>query len=133
MLNPFPLMWLSLAAYAILRVFVGGVFILLALRHLRHREELKKQIAKSWPRLAGYGAAKLFVFELLVGLMFVAGFYTQIAALLAILYSLVMLAYWRRRLPRSLVPQPMVFALLIGASLSLFITGAGIFAFDLPL
>lgn len=125
-------MWLSLVAYAILRVFVGGVFLVLAYRHYHKKDEVKKRLATRWPKLAGLMAAKLFVVELLLAGMFIAGFYTQIAALIAILFSLKMLVM-RKRLPYPLMPQPMVFALLIAASLSLFITGAGIFAFDLPI
>jgi uncharacterized membrane protein YphA (DoxX/SURF4 family) len=125
-------MFLSLLAHAILRVFVGLVFLTLAYRHYRRRGEVKKRLAATWPRLASLVAIKLVLFELVVGLMFIAGFYTQIAALLAVLFSLKMLVF-HKKLPYPLMPQPMVFWLLIGASLSLFITGAGAFAFDLPL
>ncbi len=71
-------------------------------------------------------------FEALIGTLFILGLATQIAALLSILLSL-KLMYLSPRLFSPHVPPRLFWVLVCGISLSLFITGAGVFAFDLPL
>lgn len=117
MLNPFPIMWLSLFAYFLLRFAVGGCLVILGYRQLARGGEIRP-------------IARLFLLlQMLTGGMIVTGFSTQYAALVGMAICLVEL-FGRsntRTMPR------LFYALLFISLLSLFITGAGVFAFDLPL
>jgi uncharacterized membrane protein YphA (DoxX/SURF4 family) len=64
--------------------------------------------------------------------MFLVGFYTQIAAILSIGLC-VKLLIWHKRFPQNSIPSRLTYLLLLTISLSLFVTGAGILAFDLPI
>jgi hypothetical protein len=64
--------------------------------------------------------------------MFFVGAYTQVAAIGAIVLSIKMLVL-RRHLAHPSIPQPLFYVLMLAISVSLFITGAGALAFDLPL
>lgn len=136
MINTFPTMFLALLAHAILRVFIGVILVNMGFSHMgKSRPALLLAISSTVPRLRGYAplfAAKLAVLEVVMGVMFVFGFYTQIAAIAAVLYALKML-FFKRTLSYPLMPSPLFFVLLIGVSISLFITGAGILAFDIPI
>ena len=126
-------MFLSLFAHALLRLCLGGAFLYLGSRHLRKkRETLTAGFREHWPRLAHICSWHLGIVEIITGSMLLLGAYTQIAALVAALLSLKMLVL-RRTLPRPAIAEPRFYVLALGASLSLFITGAGAFAFDLPL
>ena len=132
MLNPFPIQFLALAAYLLLRLFVGGILLYLGFTHYRHRKKLKKVFVLSW---FPYGTFTIYTFaigELLVGTLFILGAYTQYAALATILMSAKMLVM-RNWFDHPSIPSKLFYFLLLGASLSLFITGAGAFAFDLPI
>lgn len=134
--NPFPTMFLALVAHAILRVVFGLILMALGYRHLfSERQTLTTAITSCVPRLSGMAkwfAIKLAIAELILGAMFVFGFYTQIAAIATIIYAIKMLIF-RKHLNPPLVPTPAFFLLVIGVCLSLFITGAGVFALDIPL
>ncbi len=134
--NPFPTMFLALIAHAVLRVIFGLILMSFGYRHLfAERPTLTQAIAACVPRLSGVAkwfAIKLAIAELLLGAMFVFGFYTQIAALATIVYAIKML-FFRKHLNPPLMPTPAFFLLAIGVCLSLFITGAGVFALDIPL
>jgi uncharacterized membrane protein YphA (DoxX/SURF4 family) len=114
-------MFLSLLAHAVLRVIAGGTLIYMSGDHLR--------------KLRTPGASKitlvaLGLLELMLGGMMVIGLLTQIAALGALGLSIAVLPLSRKY--ASYFPSPMYFVLLIGVSLSLFITGAGALAIDMP-
>ena len=72
------------------------------------------------------------LFEIIIGTLFTLGFLTQVAALLAIFLSVKILIMYRHFI-HPLIPQRLFYILLLAISFSLFITGAGIFAFDLPI
>lgn len=133
MLNPFPIQFLALFAYFILRVFVGGVLIHLGLRHTRRYQELVS--TTNWPLMphSPLPVVILIVSELALGLFILIGAHTQIAALLIILMSLKLIIWHRRFTVPDIIPPRIFYTLLIGACLSLFITSAGVFAFDLPI
>ncbi len=82
------------------------------------------------------GSVSLFVFigilELITGTLFVLGAYTQVAALTA-LFLTSMQILRSGLLSYHGYPPRVFFALLCMVALSLFITGAGVFAIDLPL
>lgn len=123
MLNIFPLQFLALLAYFILRLFVGSTVLYLGITHLKHRSRL---------RFSGKTPFILIALELLSGLSLIAGAYTQLGAMLLIgiaIYLLIVNKKWHK----DHIPAPMTAFLLIGCGLTLFITGAGAFAFDLPI
>lgn len=131
MLNPFPIQFLALLAYAILRICVGLILLRFGIRHLSytHQNPVTSTTLPGWGRLA-FGSVAII--ELVLGLMFVVGFLTQIAALGTLALITVVGMFTPSSLRHHLPTRS--FRLLLGASaLSLFITGAGIFAFDLPL
>lgn len=118
MLNLFPIMFLSMFAHALLRLTVGSIFVYLGFKHCRgKRSTLIYTIA---------------LFEFVIGGMFILGLLTQAAALGGVAFSLAGL-FFSRKLPLTDLPGKLFFFLLLGASLSLLITGAGAFAFDLPI
>ena len=137
MLNPFPdLLDFRFFAPTLLRLAAAGVFFYLAYATFRRKEVLA---AVSLPFI---GAGQKWVpwlvtlVEFLIGLMFFTGFYTQIAAILGIAAAV---KYWvyGKFFPQSVrvfVPLSSgVMLLLAVISLSLLLTGAGAYAFDIPL
>ncbi len=136
MINPFPTMFLALVAYAVLRVFIGFALLNLGVKHYRNnRTELAQVIATNFPflsRLSRLIAWKYGVIEILLGAMFIVGIFTQIAAIVAAILSIKMLIL-RKTFTYPLVPTPVFWFLTLGISISLFITGAGILAIDIPI
>lgn len=114
MLSLFPeLLFLAPFAAFVIRVVAGITLGLLAYRHVF--------VPKNDLRVLG-------IFEGVIAVLLVAGAYTQAAALvgaIALAITLIIPSY--RALPRSTL------TLLLVMCLSLVITGAGPFAFDLPL
>lgn len=132
MLNPFPIQFLALFAYFLLRLFLGSVLLYLGFKHFRNRETLRAAFTLSW---FPFGSLATWVFitaEVVTGTLLVLGAYTQYAALIVILMSLKMFIM-RNHFIHPAIPQRLFYILLLGASLSLFITGAGVLAFDLPI
>ncbi len=116
MLNPFPLLFLAPVTYFILRVVLGFVLI-----HTSHRI-LTEATASTQRKLVAVllGGA---------GGLLVLGLYTQIGALLS--FVITTLCFARQGTLPGLARTTLLFMVVI--SFSLFITGAGSFAFDIPL
>ncbi|MCF7816186.1 MAG: DoxX family protein [Candidatus Pacebacteria bacterium] len=132
MLNIFPIQFLAPVAYLFLRVCVGTILIRLGFIHIKNRQILKDVLV--FPSLP-YGlffAVYLGVFEIIVGSMFVLGLFTQIAALLTIVFSLKMI-FMHKYFLNPLIPTRLSFFLIFTIACTLFVTGAGILAFDLPI
>ena len=134
MLNPFPeLLTYILLSPFLLRVVLGFTFVNLGARKLRAEkarwkmsfETLRIRPPLFWTVLLGF-------IEIFGGLMFVAGFFTQIAALVFSLISLLDL-YIEYQAPPILKRSFTFYLFLFTISLSLIFSGAGLFAFDLPL
>ncbi len=123
MLNLFPIQWLSLVAYMILRLSIGVLFIHYAKVHFGQRMQCTHQ--------ASIKILLFALYEFFIGLLFLFGAFTQIAALFAIAYGIGLAIIKSRISAVSLPPHPVLF-LIFAISLSLFITGAGIAAVDLP-
>lgn len=124
MLNPFPIQFLSLFAYFILRIFVS-IFLLTT---------ISRQL-QSWPKLTNKKWFAYYIlagFELLLAILFMLGVYTQYAALGLLALSIGTIILNQRGHFAVTIPTSAAF-LLIGISCTLFITGAGAFAFDLPI
>ncbi len=134
MLNPFPeLLVYSLLAPFILRVVAGLVFLDLGL--LLFKGE-KSRWLTSFTTLKipnpQIGVKVLGVIEIVGGIMFILGFYTQIAALVLSLIIFIE-TYIEYRDPAILKRTLVFYIMLLSLSLSLLLSGAGAFAFDLPL
>lgn len=132
MLNLVPLQFLALFGYAILRIVVGFVWVLLAHHHRQEAPRLRESLHLPlfpWPKLA---ITMIVVTEFVIGFLFVIGLFTQIAALLSILWCLKLLVL-RRYFLDSSFPDTRTTILLLTIGITLFITGAGALAFDLPI
>ena len=132
MLNPFPIQFLSLFAYFILRIFIGITFLILGVRHWKQRESLYPALILPIFPFGKISVTILIITELVIGTLFVLGLYTQIAALITILMSIKMIIL-RNKFAHSSLPSRLIYFLFLGIGCSLFITGAGVFAFDLPI
>ncbi len=130
--NLVPIQFLALLGYAILRITIGLVFIVLA---LRHRSEAKTLITTiripyfPWPRTIVWS---LIFLEFVIGLLFVLGLFTQGAAVLGGVWCLTLMMY-RAYLKHPIFPDNLTTVLILGVCVTLFITGAGVLAFDLPI
>lgn len=132
MLNLFPIQFLAPIAYLLLRVCVGIVLLRLGVHHIQNRHSLKETFSFS---IFPYGLFMVWyvgIIEVALGILFLCGFVTQLAALLTILFSLKFIIM-HSRFTHPLIPPRLVYVLIGVISFSLFITGAGIFAIDLPI
>ena len=132
MLNPFPILFLAPLAYSIMRVVVGIILIRLARRNIRNRHILKDTFTFSFFPYGGFFVWYLCIIELILGVMFIVGFLTQIAALLLMILSLKFIVM-HKRFNHPLLPKRLSYVLLFACGVSLLITGAGALAIDLPL
>jgi uncharacterized membrane protein YphA (DoxX/SURF4 family) len=132
MLSLFPqLLFLAPLSDTILRIAAGGVFIYLAYFHYENRRAASTELS----RFIG-GASVILPFyaliELILGAALVAGVGTQLAALVGCIIALKILLV--RKVLRELRPLPALTYFLVAAiCLALVFSGAGAFAFDLPL
>jgi putative oxidoreductase len=134
MLNPFPdLLIYSLLAPFILRVVAGLIFINLGVFLFKNEKEqwivslstLKIPNPKIAIKILG-------AVEIIGGIMLIVGFYTQIAALVLALLTFAE-AYIEYKDPAILKRNFVFYTMLLAITLSLLFSGAGAFAFDLPL
>ena len=134
MLNTFPnLLNFSLLAPLILRVVLGLIFINLG--YIELTSEKKRWAA--FFETVHLKPATIFVilmglFEIVGGFFLIAGFMTQVTALV---FSIMTFGeFYAEYREETLLKRDVIFYLLIFAiSLSLLLSGAGIFAIDLPL
>ncbi len=117
MLNPFPeLLYLSLLSPFLLRLLLGTIFIYFGYERLA-KSKTEKPLA---------------IVKILVGILFVIGLYTQIASILAMLILGFRLVQ-KIRSRSFLTAGVNYYLILFVIALSLLFTGAGAWAFDLPL
>ncbi len=131
MLNLVPIQFLALFGYAILRIVVGLVWCHLALQHHRERANITPTLSIPLFPYPTTGLRLIIVIESIIGVLFVLGFLTQLAALLSILWCLKLLIL-RKTFHHPSFPNKLTTVLLLAIALNLFITGAGLPAFDLP-
>lgn len=114
MLSKFPqLLFLGPLSATIIRVSVGVAFLYAAWSRMKHADMFVRGVG---------------ILETIVAAALILGIYTQIAALIGAALSLMWLAIPKLR------PLPLSTSLLVLAMcVSLLFTGAGAFAFDLPL
>lgn len=134
MLNPFPeLLTYSLLAPLILRLVLGFIFV--DLGFLKFKGERERWIS-SFDTL-GLRPADLFTslyaaLQIIGGLMLIVGLWTQVAALVFVIFTGIELYIeWRAR---EIFKRDIVFHLLLFViSISLLLSGAGAYAIDIPL
>lgn len=131
MLNPFPaLLDYWFLAPTILRISAGIVFIALARRYWIRLGGLQEFFASRIGAPLGKACASLYVLVFIaVGIGLTIGLYTQIAAIAGTLIGLIMATNGKILAPYGRAVGWLLFVI----SLSLLITGAGAFAFDIPL
>jgi uncharacterized membrane protein YphA (DoxX/SURF4 family) len=122
MLSIFPIMFLSLLAHAILRVATGAVLIVFGIQNFR-------KIQSGTPHTHLFLLSICALYEVVCGVLLVVGYLTQVAALTLVGYAL-LISFVRRSGVSKLPASTRI--LLAGIGLSLFITGAGAFAVDMP-
>jgi uncharacterized membrane protein YphA (DoxX/SURF4 family) len=132
MLNLFPIQFLALFAYLILRVITGFVLIHLSFKHFAHRQELAEILKLPLFPFGKISTILLISTEIFIGITLTLGLFTQAGAILLMLLSLKMLVL-QRHFKHHTLPSPLIYTLLFAIGLSLFITGAGALAFDLPI
>ncbi len=132
MLNPFPdLLILNFFAPTIVRVAVAALFLYATYWSWQHRETIAHT---SFP-IVGRGewvAWLAVLFHLVVGASLVFGYYTQVGALLGLLGALKGLILGARY-KQIFIFSRTTYVLLAAICLSLLLSGAGAFAFDIPL
>ena len=132
MLNPFPdLLVLGFTAPTLIRVAAAALFLYVAYMQYQRRDEISKL---NFP-IIGRGAQFAWLavtFHTVVGAMLFFGYYTQIAALLGIVGLLKGLWLNRQYPTMTILPRSTIFLLIVICA-SLMLSGAGAFAFDIPL
>ncbi len=132
MLNLFPIQFLAPIAYFLLRICLGAIALRLGFRHIHNHPTLKERFTFGLFPFPATLVIVMGLVEILCGTLLVLGLYTQVAALALAILAIKMLVLYTK-LSHPLIPSRMVYTLILFASISLFITGAGILAFDLPI
>lgn len=134
MLNPFPeLLTYGLLSPFILRVVVGFIFVNLGLLAFKGEKERWVISLATLNVPNPKVAVKIFgAIEFIGGVMFLLGYYTQIAALALALLTFAE-AYVEYKDPAILKRNFVFYILIFAITLSLLFSGAGAFAIDLPL
>ncbi len=133
-LNPFP-NFLSYAFFApfLLRVLLALIFIEFGYSKLTTDKKTKIAFFEKIGLRPGTFFTYLFAFiELVVGVMLLAGFYTQIAALVALSILAGTLSI-KQKYPTLLKSEARYYFLLFVIALTLLFTGAGAYSLDIPL
>ncbi len=135
MLNTFPeLLNYAILGPTLLRLVLAFVLISVGIEMLRPTKRALFAVyfsTKEYP-LANFLPWKFGIAEIILGVFFLFGFFTQVASLIAI-YILFALFYIENRADRILPNTSAFYLVMIVIALSLLFTGAGAFAVDLPL
>ena len=131
MLNTFPQLLYPFYAPLILRAGVAIAFAVVAYLQWSRAAELSQTRMPIVGRLGGWVWLSI-VAHVVVALMLLFGYYTQIAALVGALMALKS-AYWSRQYPLVFPLSRTANLLLLLICLSLVVSGAGALARDIPL
>ena len=132
MLNPFPgLLDFVFFAPTLLRIAAAACFFFIAYAQWIRRDELAHTV---YPLIgkAPWLAPASVVAHALIGLMLLAGWYTQFAALIGLAASFKAILF-AKTLPRFVPLCRGEYILLMVILASLMLSGAGALAYDLPL
>ena len=134
MLSLFPdLLTFGLLVPFLLRVVIGIIWFCYGFDLLKsRRRQAQAELAQTFGMLGTFGVFLGGLTMSVVGLMLIAGLYTQGVAIVAALAALKLL-FLRRRFPSIAPYERLVYVLLFTIAISLLFLGAGAFAFDLPL
>lgn len=133
MLNPFPsLLILGILAPFIIRVSLGATLLYIAVEHFRSKKDIAEALSPLMGRSSSFAWVLLCGIEIVTGMLLVVGAWTQIASLVVVL--LVLKTFLIKASLRRLSPlSRSAYVLMLMMALSLLLSGAGGFAFDLPL
>lgn len=134
MLNPFPdLLTYSLLAPLLLRLVLGFIFVDLGILKTKGEKERWRATFEALHLKPADFFLPLYAFlQITGGILLILGLWTQVAALMFVIFTGAELYIeWRAK---EILKRDLVFYLLLFIiSLSLLFTGAGAFAFDIPL
>ncbi len=130
--NLVPIQFLALFGYAILRFVVGLVWCHLALRHYSERHDILPTLNLPLIPFKRTSLFGIIVIEFICGFLFLIGLFTQVAAIITAIWCIKLLVL-RFVFSHKSFPSGITAVLLLAISVTLFITGAGIPAFDLPI
>ncbi len=141
MLSVFPSLFiLSIFVPVLLRLVVGIFFFTIGYRHLTKEQDVLGKEFSAWfqtylPFLAPVAkpyVVLLALIEILLGLTLIAGFLTQVAALIGFIY-MIKLVWLQKGFPHFANHERLVYILFAVVLFSLLILGPGAPAVDLPL
>ena len=132
MLNVFPIQFLAPLAYTLLRVCAGVLLIRLGILRIKYRAPATTLVVTETSSASSFILLVVGLLEIVTGILLFIGLYTQIAALMSLFFSFLHVLF-PKQLSGKGIPSRVFFVLLFFVSLSLLITGAGAFAFDLPI
>lgn len=134
MLSIFPeLFTYSLIAPFILRIALGGYFILQGAHRRKAGDDPAWDALWNNAKIGSLPTAPVLAkIQIIIGVLLFVGLYTQVAAILAIIFVGI---EWRKQSQTAPLPfQELRVTVLAGAiGVSLLFLGAGFLAFDLPL
>ena len=133
MLNPFPsLLMFGILAPFIIRVSLGATLLYIAVEHFRSKREIAGVLSPLMGRSSKWAWVLLCSVEVVAGALLVVGAWTQIGAIVVLLLALK--TFFIKPSLRHLSPlSRSTYVLMCMMALSLLLSGAGGFAFDLPL
>lgn len=133
MLNPFPeLLVYGLIAPFIVRIAIGSALLYLSVEHYRGRRDIAELLRPLMGRAGKSMAVVLALFELGTGALLLVGAWTQLSALLAMVLTLKPL-FLKAHLKGLMPYEKATYGLMFLMAFSLLLSGAGAFAFDIPL
>ena len=134
MLSIFPsLLTFGIFAPFLLRLSAGIFFFYAGYQHFgKEQEGLVGELTQKFSSFAKPISVTLAIVEIVIGLFLIAGFLTQVAALLGAIFMLKLL-WFKKSCPCLARHEKTVYVLLFVICISLLLTGAGAPAVDLPL
>lgn len=134
MLSPFPiLLSFGIIAPFLIRILLGILYVRYGWFKIKKGRNVKAAFFEQMGLRPGTAFTLTFgAIEIVGGFMLIAGFYAQVAAIILSIIMLGALAAKFRK-PSALSADMDFYLVLFVATLSLVFSGAGAFAFDLPL
>ncbi len=115
----------------LLRMSLGVLFLRLATIHIKNKVSVSTQSTVDYPLIKKYLIFVTIAIESSVTLFLFIGLYTQLITLVGTVYCLISI-YNKEKVGTVLYSRSLYF-LMTAVLLSLFFTGAGPLAFDVPL
>ena len=134
MLNPFPeLLNYSLLAPFFIRVVLGLIFIDLGVLKFRGERARWEKVFNTFRlRPASFFVSLYGLLQVVGGILLLIGLYTQVAALAFVIFTAI--EFYLEWTEGAILKRDLTFYLLILVmAVSLLLTGAGAYAFDIPL